>query len=412
MSGGEDGLQGKGPAQTNSSTESATLHPSAVATVMNRNRSTAESSLGPSPVDSPLTNHYLRNVVPTVNTNTNNSSSLTNHYQRTVVPTVNTNTNNSPTVSSVTNKEQNTIDLSLETNLNNITPSVSPTITKKRRIRFNKSLDAALLKCVTITGCHLAAHGKMQSKYEEAIPHFVQSAPLHTLDNVQQPSWKTLSDRFKKIVEEHRTARKRNERATGISEEYGEREQLLDDLLLEIDEHEENIREKNEEKTALEQRLATGGEEIRRLSMNRTGSSSRNPNASTSIQESEEGTGDNGDNNSTGRRRRSGHDEGESDDEVIMILKRSVNDRNEIEGKRIKIEEERLKLECKRLEEQQLNLENERSERKRKLDMEESRIELDRKRLDMEREDRVTMNEERRGIIGVLEALSESLKKK
>lgn len=59
---------------------------------------------------------------------------------------------------------------------------------------------------------------------------------------------------FQKLLEEHRTVRQHNERATGITEDYGEREQLLYDLLLEVDEHEEKIRERNKDKTALEER--------------------------------------------------------------------------------------------------------------------------------------------------------------
>lgn len=37
-------------------------------------------------------------------------------------------------------------------------------------------------------------------------------------------------------------------------------EQLLNDLLLEIDEYEENLRERNEDKTAFEKSLASGVE--------------------------------------------------------------------------------------------------------------------------------------------------------
>lgn len=39
--------------------------------------------------------------------------------------------------------------------------------------------------------------GKMQVKFEETISYFVNAVPTSLLDEIQNPSWKTLSDRFK-----------------------------------------------------------------------------------------------------------------------------------------------------------------------------------------------------------------------
>lgn len=52
-----------------------------------------------------------------------------------------------------------------------------------------------------------------------------------------------FSRRFKIIVEKHRVYMAKNEHAAGIDIHYGEREKILDDLSLEVYEHEENIRE-------------------------------------------------------------------------------------------------------------------------------------------------------------------------
>lgn len=108
-------------------------------------------------------------------------------------------------------------------------------------------MDEALLKCITITGENFAAHGSMQSKYEEKTSHFISTVPSSNLDDMKFTSWKTICDRSKKIVEEHRVNRRRNERATGIGENSGTREKLLEDLLREIDENEETVRERRDE---------------------------------------------------------------------------------------------------------------------------------------------------------------------
>lgn len=67
------------------------------------------------------------------------------------------------------------------------------------------TVNASLLKFVTVTGSHLAAHAKIQNKYEGTINHFKLSLPSNTFENVRHQSWKILSGRFKKDVEKRRT---------------------------------------------------------------------------------------------------------------------------------------------------------------------------------------------------------------
>lgn len=78
-----------------------------------------------------------------------------------------------------------------------------------------------------------------------------------------QPSWKTLNDGFKKIVSDHRIAVKENVVALGIIEIQGERELLLDDIVLTVDEFKDERRSERDEKTNLDRRLRLVGETIR-----------------------------------------------------------------------------------------------------------------------------------------------------
>ena len=88
---------------------------------------------------------------------------------------------------------------------------------------------------MTAVDAHLAPHGASQKRFEEALGRFTASIPNAALQRMCQQSWKTLNDRFKKIISDHRIAVKRNAVASGIIEIQGEREPLLDDTVLIVD---------------------------------------------------------------------------------------------------------------------------------------------------------------------------------
>ena len=112
----------------------------------------------------------------------------------------------------------------------------------KRRIRFSKSFDILLLKSVITVDAHLARHGETQTRFLAALTHFTAGIPARVLDTFVSISWKTINDRFKKVVADHREAVKINTTASGIIEVRGEREELLDDIILAMDEMEETRR--------------------------------------------------------------------------------------------------------------------------------------------------------------------------
>lgn len=69
---------------------------------------------------------------------------------------------------------------------------------------------------------------------------FVEAAPSGSLQNYLSVTWKTTSDRLRKVLVDHRNARKKNAVASGIVEVRDEREEFLDDMALEVNEQEEN----------------------------------------------------------------------------------------------------------------------------------------------------------------------------
>ncbi|PXF39883.1 hypothetical protein BWQ96_10406 [Gracilariopsis chorda] len=106
-------------------------------------------------------------------------------------------------------------------------------------MRFSSASDLLLLKPVTALDAHVAPHGRIQFRFEEAMDIFISSAPARAFNTVFTMTWKTLIDQFKKILCEHRAATNKNAVSSGIIEVQGERETLLDDVILEVDEWDE-----------------------------------------------------------------------------------------------------------------------------------------------------------------------------
>jgi len=88
------------------------------------------------------------------------------------------------------------------------------------------------------------------------------------MQSLAKTSWKTICDRFEKLSTDRRIDEKRNAVAPGISEDHGEKEQLLDDFIQQIDEWQEAGKVEKEERTTKEKRLIEAGEEMRERALN------------------------------------------------------------------------------------------------------------------------------------------------
>ena len=72
------------------------------------------------------------------------------------------------------------------------------------------------------------------------------------------------------MISDHRALTKSNARASGITEVRGEREQRLEDLILEIDEDEEHRRADRNEKSEKGRKLLAAGVEIGEKALRRS----------------------------------------------------------------------------------------------------------------------------------------------
>lgn len=280
---------------------------------------------------------------------------------------------------------------------------------RKKRIRFNHDWDVLLLKSVVLCDAHIADHGQSQRKFEDALQMFVNTAPKSKLDERMHPTWKTLYERFKKLLADHRAETRQNTAASGIEENRTEKHVLLDDIVHMVDAHAETKRAERNERTEADKRLQAAGERIRAAAVQR---------ASERAREGEDGIPSN-----TSRtesppttpkvRRREVPD---SDEEESAWLRSQVAAKSSADDKRLKLDEERLALE------REANANRERAERQRtaweerqftlqerRLALDENRLELDRQRSDMERDDRRGQLEERKRVLDVLAALATKL---
>ena len=282
----------------------------------------------------------------------------------------------------------------------NSTTNPNPTTSaaaKKRRIRFSSTWDILLLKAATAVDAHFAPHGEAQSRFEEALSPFKASLPNGSLDTVGAPTWKTLNDRFKKILSDHREAVKANAAASGIIEVRGERETLLDDVALEVDEWEEAKRAERDERTELDKRLIQAGEEVRTraLSRARSPTSAKSPGTASSTP--------------SNRNRRKRALSSDSDDEDRNLMSEHIQARKLFEGKRLKIEEQRLEHEIKRDEQEASRLEQVQLNESRRIAVDEKRVELEERRFAVESEERKGMIAERKEVLSVPSALVKKL---
>eukprot|EP00171_Calliarthron_tuberculosum_P022180 IDg22180t1 len=142
--------------------------------------------------------------------------------------------------------------------------------TKMKRFRFNHNFDLALIRCVTVSGAHLAKHGEREEKYAGLLAMFLASREfLEKSEEVPPPKVLTIRERIKVLVKERRAVNKRNIAATGIAEEYGELEQLLDGIIDNIDEKAKVVAEEKDAMEKKELALQSAAKTIRDLSLKR-----------------------------------------------------------------------------------------------------------------------------------------------
>ena len=222
--------------------------------------------------------------------------------------------------------------------------------------------------------------------FEAALALFLSSSLEGCFHTIQEPSYKTLSDRFKKVIADHRLAVRSKVAVSGITKIQGEREVLLDDIVLEMDEWAEQRRMEREEKTEFDKRLQGAGEEMREKAPNRV-----SPN---------DGKGDSPSDCRVVRyKRRFSVDQ--RDEEHRDLLAAHVKIKADMEQKRLKLDEERLEFERRKGTEEAKRIRRSQEHDTKVLALNDIRIQLEVERAALDREERKSALDERKQIISV-----------
>jgi hypothetical protein len=105
------------------------------------------------------------------------------------------------------------------------------------RRKFGEAEDIALLKEALAHDSHVCRRGKMTERFEE-----VASSLNNTNSLPWSTNWKHCTDRFKLLVANFRRTCRALSSASRVEVEYGEKHQLLTDVVSAIDENEEHGR--------------------------------------------------------------------------------------------------------------------------------------------------------------------------
>jgi hypothetical protein len=137
-----------------------------------------------------------------------------------------------------------------------------PVGTRKRK--WTNELDALLLREVKLHKPHEQRHGRIGNVYESIAASLNESERLPWITDR-----KHLQGRVQHLLEARRTDQRTTARATGIEEEHGELEMLLDGVVEEADAFKSTEVERREVRRHRDLAMAEGGRQARRLAMAR-----------------------------------------------------------------------------------------------------------------------------------------------
>lgn len=122
--------------------------------------------------------------------------------------------------------------------------------TTSKRFRFTPDLDLLVLKVIQLSGAHVAEYSKATELYKHALVNFVMQESVNqkiraTLSHL---TWKTIRDRFKAMMLDHKKISSKALGRSGVEENYSEKDQLLDERMDEMNDHGGGKRRAKEER--------------------------------------------------------------------------------------------------------------------------------------------------------------------
>ena len=132
----------------------------------------------------------------------------------------------------------------------------------QQRRRFTEELDFFLLKEAILAGAHIPPHGKQQEYFKEV---------AKALNNTNVLPWKTdykhFLDRYRLILTAYQISDRHKASSSGIEEEFGQREQLLEDIRNLVDDEKDRRKQSREAEANKEVELVAAGVRVREQAM-------------------------------------------------------------------------------------------------------------------------------------------------
>ncbi len=134
-----------------------------------------------------------------------------------------------------------------------------------RRFRFDRDADVALINAIMLAEVHNAKTGERREEFNSPYNMFC-SSPAETCKierGMPKPKSTTIQEHYRELVKDRRAANRSSIAVSGVAEEYGELEEVLDNVIREIDKKCPKEGEKKEAEERKEQELKDAAKETR-----------------------------------------------------------------------------------------------------------------------------------------------------
>lgn len=139
-------------------------------------------------------------------------------------------------------------------------------VTSRGRFVFDEDMSMALIYEVQLHGAHLYSPGKKQQLFEKVQEGFLRSREYQAVKKDKPtPSWPTLADRLFNMASARKAFVAAMKKKSGVEEEYGEKQRMLDAINEDIAQKKEEDLEARREKSARADALKEAGEATRAM---------------------------------------------------------------------------------------------------------------------------------------------------
>lgn len=144
---------------------------------------------------------------------------------------------------------------------------------KAGRFTFDDTCDVVLVRIVDMAEAHVATYSGVAAKWQGARAMIVASHELQKRvkdRGCPAPTWHTLQERFKLMIKKRREYVKKQEKASGASEEYGEFETFLDAMILQMDDKKDRGNQEKDAEYMKKKQLREAREGVRGAAVKRS----------------------------------------------------------------------------------------------------------------------------------------------